>query len=260
MGYFNYDNKCSLDFGINVSGTGSWVTPQRKIETVEVPGRPGRLITYVGSWSHVDIVYPAWISRGFDKKWDAFSEWWNAHTDNVYKLTDCYHPNYYRMARALSPLDPEVRTLNRSGRFDLKFQAMPQKYLMDGDVPRILDNGETITLKNPTSYDAYPIITAKIRDDRQHMIAVYDNAGEIISTIKYDVSDNLYDYYGYDIKYDAEIHEATSKLPGELACANNAIIEGFPNKYKTMCIPAGMTVTVESRHGIYEFCPRWYMI
>lgn len=260
MGYFNYDSKCSLDFGVNISGTGSWVTPQRKIETVEVPGRPGRLITYVGSWSHVDITYPAWIAREFDKKWDAFSEWWNAHTDNVYKLTDCYHPNYYRMARALSPLDPEVRTLNRSGRFDLKFQAMPQKYLMDGDVPRILDNGETITLKNPTSYDAYPIITAKIRDDRQHMIAVYDNAGELISTIKFDVSDNLYDYYGYDIKYDAEIHEATSQLPGELVCANNAIIEGFPNEHKTMCIPAGMTVTVESRHGIYEFCPRWYMI
>ena len=168
MGYFNYDLKCSLDFGVNVSGTGSWATPQRKIETVEVPGRPGRVITYVGSWTHVDITYPAWIARGFDKKWDAFSEWWNAHTDNLYKLTDCYHPKYYRMARALSPLDPEVRTLNRSGRFDLKFQAMPQKYLLDGDIPRILDNGESIILSNPTSYDAYPVIVAMIRDDRRH--------------------------------------------------------------------------------------------
>ena len=260
MGYFNYDNKCSLDFGVNISGTGSWVTPQRKIETVEVPGRPGRLITYVGSWSHVDITYPAWIARGFDKKWDAFSEWWNAHTDNVYKLTDCYHPNYYRMARALSPLGPEVGTLNRSGRFDLKFQAMPQKYLIDGDVPRILDNGEKITLRNPTSYDAYPIIVAKIRDDRRHTIAVYDNGGDVVSAIGFKVSDDSYSYYGYDIKYESEIYEATCQLPASLVGANGAIVESFPNKYKKMCIPAGMTVTVESRHGIFEFYPRWYMI
>ena len=140
--------------------------------------------------------------QGIDKKWDAFSEWWNAHTDNVYKLTDCYHPNYYRMARALSPLEPEVRTLNRSGRFDLKLQAMPQKYLMDGDVPRILDNGEKITLRNPTSYDAYPIIVAKIRDDRRHTIAVYDSGGDVVSAIGFKVSDDSYSYYGYDIKYD----------------------------------------------------------
>ena len=260
MGYFNYDSKCSLDFGLNVSGTGSWATPQRKIETVEVPGRPGRLITYVGFWSHVDIVYPAWISRGFDKKWDAFAEWWNAHTDNLYKLTDSYHPKYYRMARALSPLEPEVRTLNRSGRFDLKFQAMPQKYLIDGDVPRILAEGEEIILSNPTSYDAYPVIIAKIRDSERHEIGVYDDLESVIGEIKFKVSDSAYDYLGNDIKYDAEIHEATCQFPGLLAGANGAIIESFPNEYKTLCIPAGKTVTVKSWHGEFEFYPRWYMI
>ena len=260
MGYFNYDNKCSLDFGVNISGTGSWVTPQRKIETVEVPGRPGRLITYVGSWSHVDIVYPAWISRGFDKKWDAFSEWWNAHTDNVYKLTDCYHPGYYRMARALSPLDPEVRTLNRSARFDLKFQVMPQKYLIDGDIPRIIGDGEQIVLTNPTNFDAFPIIVAKIRDNARHEIGVYDNLDTVISVVGFKASDASYDYLGLDIKYDAEIYEATCQFPGILAGANAAIVESFPNEYKQVYIPANMTVTIESRHGEFEFYPRWYMI
>lgn len=260
MGYFVLDNKCSLDFGVNVSGTGSWPTPQREIETVKIPGRPGRLLTYVGSWNHVDITYPAWIARGFDQKWDAFSEWWNAHTDNLYKLTDVYHPNYYRMVRALSPLDPEVRTLNKSGRFDLKFQAMPQKYLIDGDVPRIIENGDKITLRNPASYDAFPIIKAKIRDDRRHTIRIYDNQDEIISAIGFEVTDDLYNYYNADISYDAEIHEATCQFPGELVGANGAIVESFPNSYKTLCIPAGMTVTVESRHGDFEFYPRWYMI
>ena len=157
-------------------------------------------------------------------------------------------------------MEPEVRTLNRSGRFDLKFQAMPQKYLIDGDVPRIITEGEEIILSNPTSYDAYPVIIAKIRDSERHEIGVYDDLESVIGEIKFKVSDSAYDYLDNDIKYDAEIHEATCQFPGILAGANGAIIEIFPNAHKTLCIPAGKTVTVKSWHGEFEFYPRWYMI
>ena len=260
MGYFVLDGKASTDFGVTISGTESWPTPSREVETAKIPGRLGSLVTYVGSWQNVDITYPAFMSRRFDLKFDAFAEWWNAHTDNYYQLTDTYHPGYYREARPISALSPNVGTINRSGKFDLKFSCKPQKFLRDGAIKRTVENGGQIVLTNPTMYDAYPLIVAKIRDYGAHKIGIYDELDSVVSLVTFRTSDNLYSYLDTDIRYDAEIHEATAQFPGLLVSANSVVSEEYPNEWTIACIPAKTTVTIESWHGEFDIYPRWFTI
>ena len=264
MGYFVLDGKCSQDFGVNLSGTGSWATPQRNIETAEVPGRNGSLITYVGSWKNVEIEYPAWIARRFADKWDAFSEWWNAHTDKYYEMTDSYHSEYYRMVRTVSPIEPTVGTLNQSGSFDLVFNCKPQKFLQDGMVKRTLDSAGyapyEYKLKNPTEFDAYPLIVARIGEANSKIYFYDEDENEICQlTMKYTVSDRS--YVGGIMTYDTEIRENTVELQGVTYEANDAISEKFNySGYKQIILPAKQETTLRLWNCDIDIYPRWYRI
>lgn len=259
MGYFMLDNKSSADFGVHVSGTGSWTTPSRTIETANVPGRMGALISYVGAWSNVTVTYPAWIARGFDNKFDAFCSWWNSHTDNYYILTDPYHPEYYRLARPVAAIDPKVGTLNRYGTFDLKFNCKPQKFLRDGLRPKRLTENHQILLTNPTGYDAFPLIVAKIRSSANSLLEITTDA-DIMASMVFKYTSSTYNYVGRDIEYDAETHEASCKFPLQTVSANNVVVEGLGSGINGIAIPANTAVFFESNAGDFDIYPRWYWI
>ena len=268
MGFFVFDGKCSQDFGVNLSGSGTWKTPQRNVETAEVPGRNGALITYVGAWKNVTIEYPAWVARRFADKWDAFSEWWNAHTDKYYVLEDSYHPDYYRMARAVSPIEPNVGTLNGSGSFDLKLSCKPQKYLKDGLVKRSIDSSDyehdrdRIVLRNPTDFDAYPLIVAHIVEQNSEIV-VGDELDTSIAEITFKHQTSELEFDNCDIEYDSEIREASATIgEGSVLGANSAVVEDFPNPsiYKQLVIPARTSVTISAYDGTFDVYPRWYRI
>lgn len=259
MSHFVLDGKASSDFGVGISGTGSWTTPTREIETAKIPGRFGSLLTYVGAWQNVEVTYPAFMSRRFDLKFDAFAEWWNAHTDNYYELSDTYHPGYYRMARPISELNPHVGTINRSGSFDLKFSCKPQKFLRDGKNARNIPHTGQVTLHNPTMYDAYPLIVCKMQNF-DSILEIHDDYDTTIAQLTFAVEDDRYDYVNTDITYDAEIHEATAQFYENIVSANAAVSEEFPNDWNVVCIPAGKTVTFDSWRGEFDIYPRWYTI
>lgn len=264
MGFFVLDGKCSQDFGVNLSGTSSWGTPEREIETASIPGRSGALITYAGAWKNVVVKYPAWIARRFDCEFDAFAEWWNAHTDKYYMLEDSYHPEYFRLARPISKIDPEVGTLNRSGRFDLEFSCKPQKYLKDGNIKRTILDSSFITLKNPTDYDAYPLIISHQTEDVDNWIRAYDALDSQIFGIKFyrEDDDTGVDFINCDITFDAETHESWATIGVNELSANSVIVESYanPDQYKEIILPARQSVTIESFDGAFDIYPRWYRI
>ena len=260
MGFFVLDGTSSSDFGVNVSGLESWKTPQREIEKVKIPGRSGHLITYVGGWENVEEEYPAWIARKFHHRWDRFAEWWNAHTDNYYELSDIYHPEYFRMACPISKLDPDVGTLNKSGKFDLKFDCKPQKYLRDGNVARIVPDGGSITLRNPTSYDAHPLVISKMAGGADNIIMISDDMDSVICQLRFKANDGTYSYAGTDIVYDSETQEATASFYTNLISANAAVVETFENDFSKFSIPADTTVRIDSWNGEFAIYPRWYRI
>lgn len=156
MGNIIYDGYSFEDYGVVVSGTGTWNMPERRTQKDNIPGKHGALITDAGEFDNVTIPYPAWIAHEFAEQYEAFERMTALHTDKYYKLEDSYHPDYYRMAKVVPGIVPEPGTLNRSGRFTIEFDCQPQKWLRSGEIP--IDIDERLELFNFTRYEAKPTI------------------------------------------------------------------------------------------------------
>ena len=145
----------SDDFGIYISGSGTFNAPERDIETISVPGRNGDLIVDNGRYKNITVSYPAFIREKF-KENAAGARLWLAKTTEYKRLEDSYHPEYYRMARFVGPLDFDMRFLNESGECKLSFDCKPQRFLKCGEFPIEIDTEAVIF--NPTGVEALPII------------------------------------------------------------------------------------------------------
>lgn len=150
-----FDEKLLSDFGVHVSGEGTFTAPEKEFETVKVPGRSGDLHISSGRFANISVKYPAFI---FDDFSHAFAELRNfVLSRNGYcRLEDTYHPDEYRMAIFKGPMSPTV-TLLQAGTFDLEFQCKPQRYLKSGENPQTFTaNG--VSIYNPTSFESFPVI------------------------------------------------------------------------------------------------------
>lgn len=208
MGNIIFDGYNFEDYGVVVSGSGTWNMPERRTVKDVIPGKHGALITDSGEFENVEIPYPAWIARGFAEKYEEFSRMLTLHTDKYYRLEDSYHPDYYRMARVIPGITPKTGTLNRSGEFTITFDCKPQKWLRSGEEP--IEIKSEFEIFNPTGFDAKPIITAP--PNTQVLMWNYaDGAPSILDIFEVEYFEELY------ITYDADTEEAVDEGG---ACAN----------------------------------------
>lgn len=154
--YFRFDGKNSLEFGVHCSGGGTYGSPSRSTEKIDIPGRNGAVYIDNGKFDNITVTYPCWISREANKgKLDAFRAW--LMSKKGYKrLEDPYHPEEFRLAAYDSNIDPDMSVMNRVANFDVSFSCKPQRFLKSGDITREITNGTIIY--NPTMYDALPLI------------------------------------------------------------------------------------------------------
>ncbi len=152
-GILIYNERNSKDFGLYISGSGTFNAPQRDIETIEIPGRNGTLTIDKKRFLNITISYPAFIREKFRAYTDAAREWLLADA-GYRRLEDSYHPDEYRMARFTGPLDFDTRILNRSGECTLSFDCAPQRFLKMGEIPHTLTAASAFV--NPTVFEAKP--------------------------------------------------------------------------------------------------------
>lgn len=153
--FFVFDGIQTNNYGVWVSGTETYAAPERDVEFLSIPGRSGDLFRDNGRFQNIEIEYPCFIPRGFERRFGAFKA---ALLSRVgYKrLEDTYHPNAYRMAAYTGPMEPVTGILNRSGKFTVSFNCQPQLWLKSGE--------ETVTftaagsIYNPTLFEARPIL------------------------------------------------------------------------------------------------------
>lgn len=159
VNYLIYNDKPITEFDTYISGEGSFSSPERDYETVEIPGRNGDLIWDNGRYKNVAVSYESWIlaetAEEFEEKFKRLVN--HLSSDFAYhKLEDTYHPDTYRMAMFSGPIEISELTDLRAGRFTLQFNARPQRYLKSGEIPKIFsENG---VIHNPTRYESRPII------------------------------------------------------------------------------------------------------
>ena len=156
INFLTFAGKSTNDFGIWISGEGTYGAPERNVQTQEVPGRNGNLLFDMGNFKNISIRYPAAIKRDMPSRIRDFINFAGSQI-GYQKLEDTYHPYEYRMARFNSKMSVDTAGyMNRSGQFTLEFDCKPQRFLKSGEDPiEFTSNG---ILYNRTEFDAKPLL------------------------------------------------------------------------------------------------------
>lgn len=157
MNYLTFGKINTKNFNAFVSGESTFVTAERDIEVIPIPGRNGTLSVDNGRFHNVSIVYPCFIVDSFRANYDALRAAFLSES-GYNKLIDTYDPDHYRRARYTAAIDPEMTQLNRHGKFDLAFDCDPRRFLVSGD--KVVTFSANGSIKNPTLYNALPFIRA----------------------------------------------------------------------------------------------------
>lgn len=233
IGCFIYGGLNCRDFGIYISGSGTFNSAERDVEKVEIPGRNGDLLIDNNRFKNVPITYPAFIREKFLGLTD-YARMWLLAQSGYRKLEDTYHPDEYRVARFAGPLDFDVRLLNRSGECNISFDCMPQRFLKSGETT--LDATGGLQLVNPTPFTALPLIR------------VYGTSGTLM------VGDNIVQISQIDGYVDID-SETQNAYKGTTNCNRNISAPVFPQ------LPEGQTgISAEGSITKVEITPRWWRI
>ena len=150
----------SSDYGIYISGEGTYNAPERAVEFVTVPGRNGAIVMDQGRYENITITYPAmYIGDDQADFREKVMEFRNAilSQKGYQRLEDTYHPDEYRMAVYTAGLEvSNLFVYMQGGEFTLEFNAKPQRFLSVGALPIPVDSGDI--LENPTPFDSGPLL------------------------------------------------------------------------------------------------------
>lgn len=139
--YFILDGVDSRDFGVYISGQGTFSAPQKAYQFYNIPGRNGALLGNEHRLENINVSYEAFIYSNFDENIAAFRTFL-VSLNGYKKLTDSYHPDEFRMAVYEGPFEPKVTKMNDAGSFVITFSCKPQRFLFSGDTEYSLLSGQ----------------------------------------------------------------------------------------------------------------------
>ena len=233
MNYLTFGKINTKNFNAFVSGESTFVTAERDIEVIPIPGRNGTLSVDNGRFCNVSIVYPCFIVDSFRANYDALRAAFLSES-GYNKLIDTYDPDHYRRARCTTAIDPEMTQLNRHGKFDLAFDCDPRRFLVSGD--KVVTFSANGSIKNPTLYNALPFI-------RAYGTGYFEISGVRVTITSASTYTDI----------DCELQEA---YKGSTNCNGNITLNNgeFPK-----LIPGINQVTISGLSRI-ELTPRWWTI
>ena len=154
--YFTLGGADSRNYGVYISGQGTFNSPARTVNALPVPGRNGDLIGMETRLENGEFVYKdAFIYSSFASKIETFKALLMSVV-GYRKLIDSYHPDEYRMVIYQGPLTVKPTKKNDAAQFDIVFNAKPQRFLISGDTATTLTASGTIS--NPTLFPSRPLI------------------------------------------------------------------------------------------------------
>lgn len=151
--YLTFDGEDLRDCGVYISGAGVYDAPARVYDEIEIPGRNGTLLGYEHRLENIELTYPAFMYADFRNNIAALKGILLSRI-GYKELTDTYYPEEFRLAAYAGGLEVEATQALTAGRFELKFNCKPQRFLNSGKVPvTFLSAG---TLENPTDFPSSP--------------------------------------------------------------------------------------------------------
>lgn len=155
------DGKSLADFGVHISGTGVFDSPEKDYEVVEVPGRSGDLLFSKNRYKNYELTYPAFILYHFREQVAELRAFLLSRKGYV-RIEDTYYPDEFRLGYFQGPLEFDPIMLTGS-EFEIKFMVKPQRYLKIGEKEIFFDNTSTdltqnFRVTNPTYFTSKPLI------------------------------------------------------------------------------------------------------
>lgn len=129
----------SRDFGVYISGQGTFSAPEKAYEFYNIPGRNGAILGSEKRLENIEVSYECFIYANFSQNIADFRTFLLS-LNGYQKLTDSYHPDEYRYAAYVGPFEPSVTSKNDAGSFTLTFNCKPQRYLVSGDTAYTIDS------------------------------------------------------------------------------------------------------------------------
>ena len=68
MHYLTFAGKSSQDFGLRISGEGTYNRPERSFTEYDVPGRNGSVIIDDGNFKNIEITYPCYVVQDLPQR------------------------------------------------------------------------------------------------------------------------------------------------------------------------------------------------
>ena len=232
--YLTFAGKDCRDFGVYISGQGTFSAPARAYEFIDVPGRNGALVGTDKRLENLELTYPAFAYANFREAIRGFRSFLLSQV-GYKRLVDTYHPDEFRLACYAGPFEPDVMKTNRAGTFDIVFNCKPQRYLISGETAQVLT--ETGTVYNPTLFDAQPLIR------------VYGSGTLRIGASTITVAQSTHEY----IDIDCELMDAYN---GATNC--NSLIMLSSNDFPVL--PPGETGISFTGITRVEITPRWWQL
>lgn len=130
--YLTIAGKDSRDFGVYISGQGTFSAPEKAYTFYNVPGRNGAILGNEHRLENIEVSYECFIYSNFNQNIADFRTFLLS-LNGYQKLSDSYHTDEYRYAVYTGPFEPEVTSKNDAGSFTLTFNCKPQRYLISGD-------------------------------------------------------------------------------------------------------------------------------
>lgn len=163
QGSFTFAGVSSETLGLIITGADTYNIPNRRFDSIKIPGRSGNLIQDDGAFQNIDITYhAAVVTEGKGGANSALAALSTAlmQYPGYQILRDTYHPGTYRRAVVKDIISvrayrPQSGAPYRAAAFDIIFNCMPQRYRDDGEVAQAIGT----TLTNPTGLPSAPLIT-----------------------------------------------------------------------------------------------------
>lgn len=157
--WFSLDGLGSENFGIIITEPPPEIIPERDVESVSVLGVSGDLTVDNGRYKNAVVPYKCAILPADSQNLREAVQYAMAllrPTAGYCRMEDSYRPDLFRYARIAKQISVES-IVEQAGKFTLKFDCKPQRYLKSGEA--VIRMTAPDTLHNFTLFDAQPIIT-----------------------------------------------------------------------------------------------------
>lgn len=152
---FTFNDISLIDYQCFYDGSQLWRKPERLVEKCSVVGKNGDLIIDQGSFSNISRPFSCYIRKDFIKNYTNLIDGLSS-VIGYGRLETTEEPDVFYMASFVDEIQPDLEQFNEKGRFTLTFDFKPQKWLKSGE--NAIEIGSSISLVNPTSQNALPLI------------------------------------------------------------------------------------------------------